>query len=56
MYYVVPHEWTELTFYTSASSVNSWVQYIPKFYDLLEDPVNQENRDFLEIHVLPKRS
>lgn len=54
MHYFVPHECTELTCYISASSVNSCVHYNPKLYNLLEDPVNQENRDCLEIHVLPR--
>lgn len=56
MYYFVPHECIELTFYTSAYYVNSYVHYNPQFHNLLEDPVNQENRDCLEIHVLPRKS
>jgi len=54
-YYFVPYKCTELTLYTSAY-VNSCVHYNFEFYNLLEDPVNQENRDCLEIHVLPRRS
>lgn len=54
-YYFVPYKCTELILYTSAY-VNSCVHYNSEFYNLLEDPVNQENRDCLEIHVLPRRS
>lgn len=46
----------ELTFYTSAVSAKSCIHYNPKLYNLLEVPVNRENRDCLEIHVLPRRS